>query len=295
MESKKFNKYFKNFLTFLHNAGCLKSVDSVEESNYATIYVSNILPYMEEISLRNSDYFTYSDRILIRKLKYKHVFGKIDKSQMDDLWKNLQSLYIRGSSNLDVSKLLESLELDEETRDRCRNVLKSHNTILLNFVNEQQPTMSAKEAFTRATKKKEKSKFPKDLNNMTQEEEDDFLNGTLIGNLAKDLASGINPDDVSDLSDPKDLIDGLMSGGLDLSNPSAMEGGLGHIIKTVVGNLDSKINENDIDKTQLFKEAQQLLGGLNLGPGAFAGMAGMGGGTAPPSQQTENKNVDDVD
>ena len=295
MESKKFNKYFKNFLTFLNSIGCLKSVDSVEEGNYATIYVSNILPYMEEISLRNLDYFKYSDKILVRKVKYKHVFSKIDKSQMDDLWKNLQSLYIRASSNLDISNFLESLQLDEETKDRCRNVLKSHNTILLNFVNEQQPTMSAKEAFTRATKKKEKSKFPKDLNNMTEDEEDNFLNGTLIGNLAKDLASGIDPKDVSDLSDPKDLIEGLMSGGLDLSDPSSMEGGLGHIIKTVVGNLDSKIKDNGIDKTQLFKEAQQLLGGLNMGPAAFAGMAGMSGGAAPPSQETENKNVDDVD
>lgn len=295
MESKKFNKYFKNFLILLENNGFLKNADTIQENEYVSIYLSNILPYMEEISLRNLDYFKYSDKVLVKKLKYKHIFGKIDNSQLDDLWKNLQSLYIRASSNLDVKRLVDSLELNKENKDKCYNVLKSHNTLLLNFVNEQQPTMSVKEAYNRATKKKKKSVFPKDLNNMTEEEEDQFLNETLIGNLAKDLASGINPDDVSDLSDPKELIEKLMNGGLDMNNPDTLNGGLGHIIKTVVGNLDSKIKSNNIDKTQLFKEAQQLLGGLNIGSNLFSGMAGMNSNTSAKSNNSDNKNVNDLD
>ena len=56
----KFDKYFKKFITFLSSSTNL-DIDNSKEVNYGNLYVRNILPYMEEISLRNVDYFTYND------------------------------------------------------------------------------------------------------------------------------------------------------------------------------------------------------------------------------------------
>lgn len=100
---------------------------------------------------------------------------------------------------------------------------------------------------------------------MTDQEETTFLNDTLIGSLAKDLANGIKEEDVNDITNPKEIIDSLLTGNIDLQDENTMNSGLGHIIKTVCNNLDNKIKDNNIDQNALFREAQQLLGGLNLG------------------------------
>ena len=155
----KFNKYFKKFLTFLSSSANLEVNE--REENYSKIYVKNILPYMEEISLRNIDFFTYKDLCLLEDVTYKKLFLNINRSNMDNLWKNLQSLYIRASSLLNLEELIKSL--DEELQNKCNNVINQHSNILLNFVNEQQTTVPAKEALKRTKKKKKKNKNTKNI------------------------------------------------------------------------------------------------------------------------------------
>lgn len=113
----------------------------------------------------------------------------------------------------------------------------------------------------------------------------EFLNNSKIGQLAKEISSGIDMNKLN-INDPSEMM-----------NPAALFGGggengnmFGDIIQTVGSTITEKINSGEINQEELMNEALGMMGQLNQsGHGdmlsSMMNMMGGVGGTGGPSNK----------
>ena len=99
------------------------------------------------------------------------------------------------------------------------------------------------------------------------------------------------------IQNPAELLSSLFGGGNKEGNNETQEL-FGNLMKTVCGKLDNKFKSGDIKQDDLFKEAQEMMGGLNLFDpkmlskmmqGGMPGMPGSAGGQDMRAQKMKRK------
>ena len=97
--------------------------------------------------------------------------------------------------------------------------------------------------------------------NSDDEEKDDsgfaapeLFNG-VIGDLAKEIAEEIDPSELN-LDDPSSLLKDLLSGNFDEKDDSS---GIVNLVKNITGKIQDKLSKGNLDETQLFSEAQNVM------------------------------------
>lgn len=97
--------------------------------------------------------------------------------------------------------------------------------------------------------------------------------GNLVGNIAKDVMSEIN---VNDLGNPSDLL----SNPMDLLGMITGKGGknnkLSNLFNTITEKITKTMESSDIDQEQLVNEAKSFMGNMG-GLGGLSGLSGLGG------------------
>ncbi len=272
----KFNKVYIDFLSDLNktfpNLNIKIRTDDIGR-RYLYEYIENVLPYLEDISIKNVDFFKYKcpDLIIIKQLTFKNAFDnakKQSKNNVDSILKYLQTLYILAHDTNELEKIIGKRYHADE---KMLKILEIHDIIIQNIINSN--NIHEEEEEKQNDKDDEDDEDDEgDEENEEPEEKNDGANpfaGTLIGDLAKELSEEIDSSQFGDLKNPADLFGALLGGG-------NAGGGLGQIMGTVCNKLDQKMKSGQIDQNKLFSEAQQLMGSLNLfGDGNGGGGGGM--------------------
>lgn len=102
----------------------------------------------------------------------------------------------------------------------------------------------------------------------------DIFQGTLIGDLAKELSSEIDPADFGEIKDPSDLFKMVMGTGLGATGGGGSENRnkFGNVMEKVIKKLDEKVKGGEINQGKLFEEAQKVMGNLMNGRGQDSGL-----------------------
>merc|ERR1711990_603670 len=90
---------------------------------------------------------------------------------------------------------------------------------------------------------------------------EDKLNHTVIGKLAKEIASEINPEEFAKnitKEDTNNLISNLLNGNMDQNS------GVMKLINHIGGKINEKMSNQEFDESTLFNEAQDILGNQKL-------------------------------
>ena len=311
----RFNNLYRDFLSYLlKNFPSYEKYINIEENpdkRYLYNFVELNLPYMEDISTRNADIFRfkYVDVQLIKGLKLKRIIDRIDKKMvsskvLESIWRQLHSLYIIAYNSCDLKKIVKK---NFSHHSDLTRIIDSHNIIVENImlsghaiieetssdysdsesededVDEEEEQLKIDfEKMLRDGKTEVPSNDDKDVDSEETQEQvqgqvgmEKMFEGSLIGNLAKELSEEIDPKDLGDIKNPSDIFSTLFN------QEQSSESGLGNIVNTVVKKLDNKMKNGELNQEQLFSEAQNMMSNSNLfGPlqqmGAMTGMNMMG-------------------
>ena len=289
---ERFNDLYLNFLKFLNNnfVSLKEQIKPCNNKQFLEDFIELNLPYMEDISVCNIDAFKYKykDSYLIRGIKFRKFLEKEKhnlKDKINTLWNYLHNLYILAyntkefkkivHSNANLLRILDSHDIFVENiiqnSTNIMNIFKENNTQAKdenneeeieekNNTNENNNTEESKD-----NSNKEKKEDEENGENDGEEEEKNPFEGTVIGNLAKELSEEIDTKQFEGLKNPSDLF-GILLGGGEGSNS------LGKIMETVCSKIDQKMKSGELSHQQLLGEAQSMMGNLDL----FGGLGNMG-------------------
>ena len=290
MNISRFNEVYKQFINNIvkkFKFGEKELKDKIEknlETNnkyYINLYIKNILPYIDEISACNIDFFKYIGKniFLCDDLKFTEIIDKIynnktKKYDIDSFHKTctyFMTLYlILLKDETAIEKYINANYCDYETYSQMISVINEKESIVNNWkqnntdknldkikINKEKELKETEEKL-KVTEKNIKNNEKK--NSMPSMPNFPFgdIENTQIGKLANELASKIEGDDnieMPNITNPADIFSMMFSGG---ENP------LGNIMTKVCTELDSKIKNGDVDQKELFKEAQGLMGNNSL-------------------------------
>lgn len=292
MDIQRFNEVYLQFITNLvqkHKLGQLNLLDNYESNienninHYVDIYLTNIFPYIDEVSACNIDFFRYTSNKfeLISGLSTKTIIAKLvlnkkkrtyDLAAFNDLCTYLMTLYLiilKEESGQHLKTYIIKYK-DHEYYDQMLSVIDAKDDIVQNWkennndddVYEKNKDVEKKEDTTKETSPpKAPGGSGGSGNNSSGPSGFPFggLENTQIGKLASQLAEQIEGDggmELPDISNPADIF-GMLFGGGDKKGGAA----LGNIMTKVCSELDSKIKSGEVDQSALFKEAQGLMGG----------------------------------
>ena len=283
----RFNNLYNEFLNFI-----LKNFPSYEkyihikdnpDKQYLYDFIEFILPYMEEISSRNTDIFKFkhTNAQIIRGLKFKRIIDHVNKKTVSAKVIaynkcDLANIVTKKFNNPDLLKIIDDHNIIVE------NIMLSGNVIIESSSESEEESDSEedeeenklKDAFEKMMKgekveENDSEGGEKDAPSM--ESMENMFEGSVIGNLAKELSSEINTEGLGDIKNPSDILTMLL-------NPdSEGQNKLGNIMNNIFQKLDSKFKNGELNQEQLLSEAQKIMGNANmLNPlqqmGSMAGM-----------------------
>jgi hypothetical protein len=313
MEIENFNKQYKMLLEDLQNGYPDIRIEILDspKNEYLNHFIINVLPYIDNISVKNFDYFKYKckNKELVKNLKYKYIFDLDIRENISIIWKYLQNLYINLNNINNIKKYLDNFKEDENYRLMVLSMDKNnYDTYVENFLKVEN-RIKPKKKKKKKKRRKEKKQVYKDPVITSDEEEDnsmfpnldnldtDFIENSTIGKLAKEISSEIDPSKFENMNNPSELFGSLFGGNTEEDGDNKTKETFGNLMKTVCSKLDNKFKSGDIKQDDLFKEAQQMMGGLNLfDPGMISkmmqgngGMPGMPGMKNPRAREMKRK------
>ena len=209
--------------------------DYEEDVDYYKMFVKNTILHLEDISLGNGLDLCKKHFYLTDGLKFKEIWDDklCDKETRDTIWKYLHSMVFIICSD-ELHKYVESEFKDHKKfEDMC-------------------------------SKAKDVEKVLDNLKKFKGEEKElptTGLEGTAIGNLAKEIMDDIG-----------------LGGDIDPSKPPSL-GDLGSLMSKTFSTIQSKMSNGEFDEQKMMAEAQSMMGGMNLfGGGEGAGFGGSGAG-----------------
>ena len=247
---EKFNNSLKQLLIVIKKK-FPKQVDDIDNyynfesksDKYYEEFMENCLKFGNEISSKDEIIFSKGN-ILLKNINFYEIWNheEMDDEERDNIWNFLHTLYIyayeaKKDSNFKILiKELKSKkgELDEESKTFI-NIIDSLSNQLKNekkYQNESENT-------------KENGDF----------KIDESLFGGEIGNLAKEIAEGLDPSDLN-LEDPGALLKSLMSGNFDEQNDNS---GVVNLVRNITDKLQDKLMKGDLNQDVLFGEAQNVM------------------------------------
>ena len=251
-----FGKLYKEFCTFIHQY--LETEYTQELSNLKSVYYFGkyLLPHLHEISKCNEEYCKETNFKLLSDVKFMDIWEKVENKTQ--FWKFIHSMYVLAmSTNVLPSMLTVKLikQLTAENLTQAQANIDNYAEIVQNIISFRDSSTSETEEPT----------LPFDQN---------FLENSSIGKLAKEISSEIDTSQFENIDNPGELMAQLFSGG--------ENGGLMNLMQNVTQKLTTKMESGEIDTSKLMEEAQGMLGNLGGGEGGMPDlgslMSSLGGG-----------------
>ncbi len=290
---EKFNENLSQFTNIIKNL-YPEQKDAIENyyefnepgDKYLKEFIENCSDMGDDISSKNEIIFS-KGTVILNNIDFHTIWNdeKLSDEQKDNIWKYLHTLYIFAYEyirNVDFKTLLKELK----------------NANLCEDADEQTRTfMNIIDGLTNKYKDSDETDEKNDTTDSSAETSIPVpdLFGGVIGNLAKEIADEIDPAKVN-LDDPQKLLKSLLSGNFDEENDDS---GVVNLIKNITDKIQTKLSNGNLDETQLFSEAQNVMNSLGKGGGdgmsnplnMFSTMmkSGMMSGLDPENQNIVNE------
>jgi len=302
MDVQRFNEVYHQFITNLEQKyklgqlNLLNNYDSNIKNNanhYLDTYLTNIFPYIDEVSACNIDFFRYtgnkfdlieglSIKLIIDKLVLNKKKRKYDLVAFKDMCTYLMTLYLVILKDESAQHLKTHIAKykTHEYYDQMLSVIDAKDEIVQNWKENNNDDVkfeqnkkaqggsggSGNNSSGSSTSAHNTSGGNKSSTGNKSSGSSGLpfagLENTQIGKLAGELAEQIEGEggmELPDISNPGDIF-GMLFGGGDKKGGAA----LGNIMTKVCSELDTKIKSGEVDQSALFKEAQGLMGGSGL-------------------------------
>ena len=191
MRLDNFNKIYTDLLNDLHSAYPDKNIIITDEpsNTYLLHFIKNILPHIDNVSVKNYDYFKYKcgEFELVKKFKFKYLFLDNNKENIPIVWNYLQNLYVILYNLEQTSQLIEDNLKNNKNYNLIKLAIRDENyqTYLQNFLKiekRMKPKGNKKKRRKNRKKKKEKKQIFKDPV-LSSDEENENSSFPDLGNL----------------------------------------------------------------------------------------------------------------
>ena len=233
------------------------------DDSYLKQFYANCRTLGNDVSTKNEIIFS-EEYTILEGVDFYSIWNseKLNKEMKENIWKYLHTLYIYAyeyEKDQDIKTILRELkkmsgnpsELDDDSKT------------LLNIID----SLTGK--FEKAPEGMEEEENTEESGGFENFAPPELLNG-MIGDLAKEIADEINPDELN-LDDPSQLLKDLMSGNFDVNNDSS---GITNLVKNITGKIQNKLAQGDLDESALFAEAQNVMKNFGKGGGKGGGQLG---------------------
>lgn len=274
-----------------------------DSTNFIELFINNFFLHTQEILEQNVDFFaTQKKYVLITKKgkqmkkrnpRRSYIFGREDEQLFYQyLVKNKKINYKVAGQYLEMlSEILNSLVTKDDNNkyvfhQEFLDIIQNHENVdkyqviidnidsILTAFEENEEEEEEDESVEELEAEEDESEHGDEQ--QTQNEmpnipgfNNDFIKNSQIGKLAEEISKSINPEEMDlENANPADLMKNLFSGGGENGN-----GGIGKIVQHVFGEVESRIQNGNIDENALANEAKNFLGAMG---GAGGGMGGLG-------------------
>jgi hypothetical protein len=240
---------------------CAKYDLNGDEQSYLSYYLVNVQMHNNLIASRDISLFEKVN--VLEDINLYFIMTEPEsQSNREVVWKYIEALYLYAHQFVK-----DNLKLDN-----AEDIVKGLNDLGFNeeyFKGQTESLFKIMENLkTEKSKENEESpQLPPEMEQMK-----DTLFGGMIGNLAKEIATEIDPNTLNiDSNNPQELLQNLFSGG----NNNLMG-----LVQNISGKLQKRIDDGQIDQAALFNEANAIMGNFQKMPG-FENMAGGAAGLDP--------------
>ena len=196
----------------------------------------------------NKNEIIFSDHTILQSIDFKFIWeSEISPETIHSIWNYLHTLYLYGYSHIHKIHLIKLMEIANKPISDTVIEIERHPIEILQSMN--------------LSNKSKDISLDDDINTSSSSAADSFnlpglgdiLEGP-IGKLASDIAGEIDIDKLNlDKEDPSKLLQQLMSG------ENMENSGLMDIIKDVTSKIQTKITSGNVNESDLFTEAQQIM------------------------------------
>ena len=232
---------------------------SLQDNEPMKEFMDRIDKSSELIKSKNEKLFM-NDEVLLTGVSFKNIWSsKINEKTKDSIWKYLQAFSLLNLSyraNDELKQTLESLSSGE----------KNLNTKDKELIKELKNIKELGEDIKKENVSEKEEKEDKD--NSEPNPLEDMIKNSQIGKIAEEVSNSINMDemlgDLNDDSDMGEVFSKLVSGG-----------GIGKIFEGINKVVTEKVDDNELSKDDLQKEAMEMC--ENMGQNLFSQMGNMMG------------------
>ena len=269
----KFNENLKLLLEQITNVfpeqrEHIESIYNFEEpgDKYLSSFYLNCRTMGDDVSSKNEIIFSKENTIL-DGVNFYEIWNseKINPDMKKNIWKYLHTLYVYAyeyEKDQDLKTIMKELKKMGGNRDEMDEDTRTLANIIDSLTGKFDKAPEGMEEDTPSGGDEPFSNFaPPEL-----------FDG-MIGDLAKEIADEINPEELN-LDDPSQLLKDLMSGNFDMENDSS---GIGNLVKNITGKIQSKLANGNLDESALFAEAQNVMQNFGKGGDSKKGFGGQMG------------------
>ena len=243
---------------------------SLQENELMKEFMNRIHKSSNFIKSKDEKLFL-NDEILLTGVSFKEIWSsKINDKTKESIWKYLQAfslLNVSYRANDELKNTLESLSTGEkELNIKDKELIKD-----LKNIKELGEEIKTESIHKDSNETKEK-------NNTSENNEpnpiEDMIKNSQIGKIAEEVSNSINMDDMlGDLNDDSDMGE--------VFSKLVTNGGIGKIFEGINKVVTEKVDENELSKEDLQKEAMEMC--ENMGQNLFSQMGNMMGGSGDPN------------
>jgi len=229
---------------------------------YMNYFLENVSPNVDLIVSKNIELFDKKD--ILDGINIKFIFVESESEpNREVVWKYVEALYLYAQAYL---KLYKENGIEDEMKKYMETMgfnQENFNKILENLQKQAENTSNETN-----TSSGEKPVVPPEMEKIA-----DSLFGGMIGNLAKEIASEINPSELQiDPNNPEALLQNLFS---------SDKGNLMSLVQNISGKLQTKLDNGQLNQQELFNEANSIMSNLQNMPGMSNMMNNMTSGGMP--------------
>jgi len=214
--------------------------DNCNDDKYVKRFMIKTQEYKELITNKNDDLFS-NDIYILKNVNFKDIWVlDVVNNNKDKIWEYIQTLFILGQTIISdsdrVKNLVKNIKgLNQEEGDGEGNVLDSDDKEIIDMISNLS---------------KSKKKIP--------EIDDDFIDNSVIGNLAKELSGELNLNDMDLNINEGDGVNDIFSNLLSGDNPKKFM----DLIQSVGDKIQNKVSSGDLNQGDLISEAGKMMGAL---------------------------------
>lgn len=240
---------------------------SLQENELMKEFMERIHKVSKLIKSKDENLFV-RDEILLTGVSFKEIWSsKINEKTKESIWKYLQAfslLNVSYRANDELKNTLESLSSGEkEINTKDKELIKELKNI--KALGEEIKTESIHKDTDE--NKEEKTTSEKSDSNPIE----DMIKNSEIGKIAEEVSSSINMDEMlGDLNDDSDMGE--------VFSKLVTNGGIGKIFEGINKVVTEKVDDNELSKEDLQKEAMEMC--ENMGQTLFSQMGNMMGNSS---------------